>query len=118
MYPQFWSEFVFCGKVLTAALTFTGVTLAALKWVVPKIPFVGKVIDTNNNVHLLMTNHLPHIQQSLTAQDKVLEGIKSDVGHLGQRLEDTRSSMHTLGDSFIRHLEQASKETISKKRGK
>ena len=73
-------------------------------------------------VTLLATNHLPHIQASLDAHGEALKSLTSDVRNVGtkvdgieDRLEDTKKGMHTLGESFLRHLESTSKEKIRKR---
>jgi len=87
-----------------------------------------KSID--ETVTLLATNHLPHIQKSLDehgrmfeAQNRVLQTITSDVRNVGtkvdgieSRLEDTKKGVHTLGESFLRHIESVTKEPPRKRR--
>lgn len=80
-----------------------------------------KVSYTNDSVQLLMTNHLPHIQQSLNAQDETLKNITSDVRDMdtkvtgfGTRLDDTKVSVDNLNVALINHIEN-SKEKKRKK---
>lgn len=80
-----------------------------------------KSIDAT--VNLLATNHLPHIQASLDAHGEILKNLTSDVRDVGtkvegmeQRLDDTKKGVHTLGESFLRHLENVSKESAPRKR--
>ncbi len=80
---------------------------------------------TSDNVSLLMTNHFPHLQSTLNKQDEVLNVLSSDVRNVAtkvegmeQRLDDTKLGVHALGESFLRHLETTSRESVSKKRKK
>jgi hypothetical protein len=115
MYAPFWSEIIFIGKVAGGAATALTVAYSFGKWVFPRLPFIGRMIETQDSVQLMLTNHLPHIQSSLTAQDKVLGGIQTDLGHLNKRQDDMHNGLHTLGESFLRHLEASSKEAPRKK---
>ena len=110
MHAPIWNEIIFIGKVASGAATVLTITYGFFRWLGPRLPFVEKQLETQNNVALMMTNHLPHIQSSLTAQDKVLGNIQTNVGHLTQRQQDLHDGLHTLGESFLRHLEAASKE--------
>lgn len=74
--------------------------------------------ETNKNVTLLMENHVPHIYEALKEHDKTLTSIQSDVRAMDtkldaqiERLNDTKSAIHVLGDSFIRHLESSTKDS-------
>jgi len=76
-----------------------------------------KVSSLNDNVQLVMDNHLPHIQRSLNSQDQALEGIKSDVRDLSTRFESHTEKLNTTADSldklhtsFTQHLENAVRE--------
>jgi len=107
-------------KTICAALGIVGVAgsvvFGASKFIVKRIQ---NVLHLGDNVSLLLTNHVPHLQTALDANREQMVSIASDVRSLDtkidgvcDRLEDTRAGVHTLGESFIRHLENASKETI------
>lgn len=75
------------------------------------------VKSTNDNVTLLMTNHMPHIQRSIDEHSDTLLSIQSDVRDMGTklsgyntRLDDTKNAVHSLGTAFLQHVENASKE--------
>jgi hypothetical protein len=118
MHAPIWNEIIFIGKVASGAATALTIGYSFARWVGPRLPFVGRMIETQNNVSLMMSNHLPHIKQSLDSQDQVLGTIETNVAHLTKRQDDMHKGLHTLGESFLRHLEASSKETPRKKRGK
>jgi len=77
------------------------------------------VRETNENVGLLLSNHLPHIEKAIKAHDETLVSLQSDVRTIdtkldaqSQRLDDTKAAIHVLGESFLRHLENSAKETV------
>jgi archaellum component FlaC len=105
---------IVAAKVLGTVGVAAGILWKVIMWSFNVIKKIGSI---NENVEALVTNHLPHIQESLDAHGASLSGLKSDVrdvntriGTVETRLEDTRRGVHTLGDSFLRHLEDASKE--------
>ena len=117
MPPAFFNLVMFWSKILGALGTAVGVLYGFFKWLLPKVPFVKQVNETSLKLDSLMNNHLHTIQSSLNAQDGVLTTIKSDVKNLdtkiegvNDRLEDTKKGVHTLGESFLRHLEDAAKD--------
>ena|ERR1017187_5682093 len=63
----------------------------------------------NETVALLATSHLPHIQQSLDSHGEMLTKLSSTVELNSTRLEDTKKSVHLLGEAFVRHLENSAK---------
>jgi hypothetical protein len=80
---------------------------------------------TSDNVSLLMTNHFPHLQATLSKQDDMLNTLSSDirdvstkVDGLEVRLEDTKTGVKVLGESFLRHLENTSREPASRNKGR
>lgn len=111
-------KLIFWGKVAGGATAIGSIVWGFIKW-------LGQISETNRNVTLLASNHIPHLQDALDAHGAALHGIKSDVRDLGttiegvsQRLDDTRAGVHTLGEAFLNHLENASKEPEKKKKGK
>ncbi len=117
MPPAFFNLVMFWSKILGALGTAVGVLYGFFKWFLPKIPFVKQVNETSLKLDSLMNNHLHTIQSSLNAQDGVLTTIKSDVKNLdmkiegvSDRLSDTKAGLHTLGESFLRHLEDAAQD--------
>lgn len=93
-----------------------GVVWGIGKFIVSKIQ---NVLHLGDNVSLLLTNHVPHLQTALDESNKQIVSLASDVRSMDtkidgvcERLEDTREGMHKLGESFVRHLENASRETI------
>lgn len=74
--------------------------------------------ELKGKVNLLMTNHLPHIQESLNEQDTAIEGIRSNVQQVSQKLadhvtrfEDTKKIVDTFNQSLI---DTAVKSTMKK----
>lgn len=72
--------------------------------------------NINDTVMLLATNHLPHIQASLDSHGEALKSLSSDVQVVGEkvdgmekRLEDTKTGVRVLSESFLRHLENSSR---------
>lgn len=64
--------------------------------------------ETRDTVHLLATNHLPHIQESLNKQDIAIEGLRSNVRNLDTsladhitRFEDTKKSVDKINEVLI-----------------
>ena len=115
-------EFYLYAKVIGA----TGAAVSTLYGIYKYFRAVYKQRQNiDETVTLLATNHLPHIQASLDAHGEVLKSLTSDVRNVGTkvdgveaRLEDTKRGMHTLGESFLRHLESTSKEPIPKKKSR
>ena len=111
-------EFYLYAKVIGAAGSATATVYGITKYF---IAVYNQRKTLSETVTLLATNHLPHIQASLDShgkifaeQGKVLESLTSDVRNVGtkvdgieSRLEDTKKGVHTLGESFLRHLENA-----------
>ena len=119
MHPQSLQELYFYSKVIGSVGTAVGVIYGILNWM--RTTYKQNKA-TNENVMLLMSNHFPHLQDTLTAHSESLQGIKSDIRVIGtqvegveKRQEDLRKGVHTLGDSFLRHLENTSKETPRKR---
>lgn len=116
--PELIKHLEFWGKVIGPISTTSGILYGLFRW-------VRTTSDTNKNVSLLMTNHFPHMQDCLDAHGTALQGIKSDfrelntkVDSVGTRLDDTKKGVQVLGESFLRHLENSSKESGKKKKGK
>jgi hypothetical protein len=110
--PELLTKLIFYSKVVGSVSTIGGLIWAAFNW-------LKRVSETNRNVNLLITNHFPHVEKTLEDQNVVLQEIKSDVrasdlkiASVSQRLDDTRAGVHTLGESFLRHLEGASLERV------
>lgn len=110
-----------------------GAVGAAGKYVHSKITARRRAVDesqklvseTNKNVLLLMENHLPHIQEALDKHDQTLVSMQSDFRDMGTkldgvqaRLDDSKESIHRLGEAFVRHLENSAKEAKEPKRRK
>lgn len=83
------------------------------------------VADTNKNVLLLMENHLPHIQKAIETHDATLVSMQSDFRNMDTkldgvqtRLDDSKETIHRLGEAFVRHLENSAKEAKETKRRK
>jgi len=103
-------------------LKFTGAAGTAIGAFVALIKYLSAVYKQrqalNDTVTLLATNHVPHLQKALDEHGSMLVNITSDVRDIGTKMqgvedrqEDLRKGVHTLGDSFLRHLEAASRET-------
>jgi hypothetical protein len=114
-----WQEVYLYAKVIGAI----GSALTALYGVYSYLKAVYKQRKSiDETVTLLATNHLPHLQTALDEHGKLLIQLTSDVRDVStkvdgveSRLEDTKVGMHTLGESFLRHLESTSKEKIRKR---
>lgn len=122
MYQTPFQEFYLYAKAVGAIGSAVGVIYGLVKWLSATYHQVKK---TNENFELLMTNHIPHLQSSLNEHGESLNHLSSDirdvstkVDGLEARLEDTKVGVHTLGVSFLEHLQKTSKEPVSRKRTK
>jgi septal ring factor EnvC (AmiA/AmiB activator) len=82
---------------------------------------LADVANINENVKLIMTNHLPHLQaditetkQQFTAIASDVKGVRDDVKDLGKQVivlntqqEMTEKSLTKLGQVFVQHLEKS-----------
>jgi hypothetical protein len=98
--------------VLTGAL---GVTAGFVRWL---SSIFKRVAETNRNVILVTTNHLPHIQAALDRHTKSLAAVVSDIRDVdtkmsgySKRLDDTKSAVDSLSGAFLNHL-NSSRESI------
>lgn len=112
-------EFYLYSKVIGATGSAATFIYGGIRWL--RATF-NVVKSTNANVALLMENHLPHIQSSLDSHGDALGVLSSDIRDVGtkvdgieSRLEDTKTGVKVLGESFLRHLESASKEAPRKR---
>ena len=110
--------YLYC-KVIGAVGTVAGVLAGGFSWLRRTYNQAQK---TSDNVTLLMTNHFPHLQESINKQDIILDNLSSDmrnvttkVSGIEHRQEDLKLSVHSLSDSFLRHLEYASDEKKKKR---
>jgi hypothetical protein len=123
MHPVPIQEVYFYSKLVGAIGTAVGTLYGIIRWLRAGYK---EVKITNENIATLMSNHIPHLQSTLDAHGDSLQVIKSDVRILDTKfagmesnLETTRGAVHTLGTSFLQHLENASKEkSVSKKRSR
>ena len=120
MLPVSLQGFYLWSKVIAAAGSAVGVIYGIISWLRAAYHQIKK---TNDTMELLMSNHLPHIQTSLDSHGDALGVLSSDIRDVGtkmdgmeKRQEDLRKGVHTLGESFLRHLENTSKETKKRKR--
>jgi hypothetical protein len=107
-------------KIFVAAGSATVLIYKVGRWL---LDIFQEVRNINENVQLLTLNHLPHIQTSLDEHNSSLLELKSDVRDMdtkmtgfSHRLNDTKSGVDTLNESFLRHLESMQEVTITKKR--
>lgn len=114
------SHFFLIIKIAGAVSTVSGSCYGFFHWVLRP---VKKIMETNDTVSLLAANHIPHIEQAIEAHTTALQGLKSDmrsadvkVDGLCNRVDDLKGAVHTLGESFIQHLENASQERVSKRK--
>lgn len=110
--PEFIKHLILSGKIAGAFSALGGFVYGCLKG---PIRWVKQVADTNQNVNLLISNHLPHLSDAVNAQADSLNELKADVvatnikmDGISQRLDDTKASVHALGEAFVRHLENVS----------
>lgn len=119
-------EFYLYAKVI-------GASGAAVSTVYGIVKYLGasyrQFKNTSDTVTLLATNHLPHIQKSLDDHGVFLTTLSSNVTTLSsdvrdvstkvegmeQRLDDTKKGVSMLGESFLRHLENTSRDPVRKK---
>lgn len=122
MYHITLQEFYFYSKVIGAVGSAVAAIYGAVRWL--RISY-QQAKKTGDNVTLLLENHLPHIMTSLDSHGDALGVLSSDIRDVStkvegmeQRQEDMRKGVHTLGESFLRHLENAAKESPKKKNRK
>lgn len=115
-------EFYFYAKVIGATSSAVASLYGVYKYL--KAAYKQRK-NINDTVTLLATNHLPHIQNSLDSHSKALGVLSSDVRNVAtkvdgmeSRLEDTKTGVKVLGESFLRHLENASQETTPRKKSR
>ena len=106
--PEFWPHVILYGKIAGAFTAFSGIVYGIAIW-------FSRISETNRNVALLTSNHLPHLQEALDSHGDSLRSIKSDfkvldtkVEGMSDRINDTKVAVHTLGQSFLTHLENES----------
>ena len=75
--PHFLHRLIFYGEVVGAAATIGGAIYTGFVW-------FRTINETNSKVSLIFDNHLPHVTESLAAQDVALAGLKSDVHQVRQ----------------------------------
>lgn len=114
-----WLQIYLYAKVIGSIGSAAGVLYGLLKWSTATYRQAKK---TNENFELLMTNHLPHIQASLDSHGGTLHMLSSDIRNVGtkvdgleSRLEDTKTGVKVLGESFLRHLENVAIEPKKRK---
>ena len=116
MHASFAEHFIFWGELAGAVGAIGGLGYGVIRWLTVAYK---KISAISENVVSISTNHLPHIQDAIDAHTAALQGIKGDVRELdvkfdglSTRLDDTRGAVHTLGESFLRHIETASQEKV------
>ena len=109
MTAHMWDRFIFAGKIAGAVVAIGGLFYHPTKRI---LAGVRKVFGISESMDILLTNHLPHIQKALDTSAKEMVEVRSDVRDLGtkvsgmsDRIDDTKAAIHTLGTSFISHLE-------------
>ena len=115
--PELLKQVVFWGKISGAVSGIGTVVYGILKYPVKWIrQNVHQNRETNQNVTLLVTNHIPHLNEAIITQGTALTELKSVVRDnntkldgLGQRLDDTKEGVHTLGQAFLQHLENSAR---------
>lgn len=118
--PDFIKHLILWGKIAGSFSALGGLIYGCLKG---PIKWIHQVLDTHENVSLIITNHLPHLSEAVKEQGAALQELKTDVREtsikmdgINQRLDDTKAGLHTLGQAFLNHIEHASK--VDKKRKK
>lgn len=116
MQPGFTDNFVLVGKILGGVSVIVGLIYGVIRWLTSM--FV-RVRDISTAVTQVRDNHLPHIQAAIEESTKQMKDVQSDVRCLDTkftgmdvRITETKAAVHTLGESFLRHLESASREQI------
>jgi hypothetical protein len=114
------AEFYLVSKVIGASGTAVGGLYGVFHWLSSSYKRSKK---TDDNITLLLENHLPHMQATMDKHGEALLGMRSDIRDVGtkvdgmeHRLDDTKAGMHALGEAFVRHLETSVKETKKKTR--
>jgi hypothetical protein len=110
--PQQWQEFILISKVIGGIVVIVGALYGAGKFL---YSMIDNARNINKNVNLLLINHFPHLQTAIDEGKQQITELAGDVKNLDTkmegmscRLEDTKKGVHTLGESFLRHLEATS----------
>ena len=111
MHASFAEHFIFWGELAGAVGAIGGLGYGVIRWLTVAYK---KISAISENVVSISTNHLPHIQDAIDAHTAALQDIKLDG--LSIRMDDNRAAIHTLGESFLRHIEGTSQEKVTKKR--
>jgi hypothetical protein len=120
---HFISVLIFYGKVVGAVMAIGSL----LSWGYQKLisPVIKKVTTISDTVSAFSTNHLPHLQSALDAQDIVLQEIKEDnkkqnevLAGYGVRMDHTDKSVQSLYHALLNHLENTSREVKKSKKHK
>lgn len=114
--PEFIKQLLLWSKICGAISTLGAVIYGGFNW-------LRQISETNKNVNLLMTNHLPHIGATLQGQDASLLELKSDirdidtkVSSVSQRVDGMTTSFQSLEGAFIQHLENSGKKETKKRK--
>src|ERR1700723_873717 len=115
----FWSNILLICKYVGTLGVAGAVIYAVLRCLVRVIK---KITSIDDNICLILGNHLPHLGAAIENQSKSLDGLKSDlrdvdtrVAGLGQGLEDPRATVTELNCSFIQHLNTSARELVEAK---
>lgn len=111
-------------EIATGVSGALGAAYTIYKWAKTNLTnFVqAPMIDMNAKLEKVMVNHLPHIEAAVLEQGKKIDSLSTDVQIMGSEVkltnqrvddaraavEDTKAAVRTLGQSFIKHLENAS----------
>lgn len=116
---SFWHTFIFYGKIASAAVAFTTVAGLLYKYLIR--PVVNKIVHINDTITKLDTNCIPTLQRSLDNQDRVLDGLKkgheefkTQIAIVAARQSNFETSLNTIHQDLMNHLESASKEKRKK----
>lgn len=81
---------------------------------------LGSIPDINQNIQTILTNHLPHLQIEATEARIQFETLRADIKGvatdltglnvkvqvLGTKQDDTKESLHALGQAFLAHVDK------------
>jgi hypothetical protein len=121
----FWHTFIFYGKIAGATVSFITIAGIIFGFIYKKLikPAVGKIVHINDTITKLDTNCIPTLQRSLDNQDRVLDGLKkgheefkTQIAIVAARQSNFETSLSTIHQDLMNHLESTSKEKQEKRK--
>jgi hypothetical protein len=104
------------GKIAGVVAAVGAIIVGIFKWMAA---IYNNLHETTTNVKLLMSNHLPHIQDAIDESNKTVVAIKSDVREIDtrvkanvERMTDLKDQVSNLSTEFVNHIELERREAI------